>query len=35
VKIFGKFVFHKLSGWIVSKGLNMKDSVLGCPIAEL
>jgi hypothetical protein len=35
IKIFGCFVFHRLSGWIVGKGLKMKDSVLGCPISEL
>ena len=34
VKIHGVFIFSWLSGWIVNKGLAMKDSVL-CPISEL
>ena len=34
INILGVFIFNQLSGWIVSKGLAMKDSVLGCPISE-
>ena len=35
VKIRGVFIFSRLSGWIVDKGLAIKDSVHGCPIREM
>ena len=35
VKVFGKFIFHRLSGWIVGKGLDMKNSVRDCRISKV
>jgi len=35
IKIYGVFIFNKLSDSITRKGLAIKDSVLSCPISEM
>jgi hypothetical protein len=35
IKVCGVFLFKRLSSRIVAKGLEIKDSVLSCPIGEM